>query len=727
MGNTNSKRRAARRKGRRTKPTMERRTRIQYLGDRYPFGDEEILRLYRCQTYLRSARHSRRSFLSDWAVYASTLPPSPNDDVMDYEVQSEDSIVRKYNSVDVRAERACAMGIVEGRILPSGFGRRLERSLFLLSPDVVDYKTESMMSSQFTPPSAAYYSSDDDSSGKGDCGCIFHPCRNASVSAHPPRRHDLLLAVMRQEETEQMSFQRLEKFMEGAAECGRRGALPALTALFKCCSRNSRGGYTSDMNFGRGGSHSWVEFSSANSGGNCDPRSKIMANALEVLDLGYSLALAGAFLQAVDDAHMTPNHSEDGSSVSENGSLSEKKSGSGGGFGSALAITRIDPDDYIPDEESTALEALSNSLLEHSANRLRCKLANPYSSPFGIPPSPVTSSSSSTSSSNKHKRGWNMFGGEDSTNEGMVTLDIFLEWAECHAPLLSAALSTFMHHVLFPDRPYPQSRTPFVYPNLRGWESALFEGPSSPLLFMFACMSPDLGGTWHRIYTSDSDGLSFNRLQLSLLGYGGPTLLIIKETGGGVFGAFTRSQWKESKDFYGTSDCFLYQLLPSTNVCKPSGTGTNFMYCNSEARSKGYDGQAHGIGFGGNIDEPRIFIPETLESCCASSQDMTFERGALLPPERGGGLRKYFDVETLEVWGVGGDEVVMEALGARHREREIVAAKIRKARKVDKAQFLEDFNSGILDSKAFKHKDHVRGRADCHIHENPKRGYVFEK
>jgi hypothetical protein len=209
-----------------------------------------------------------------------------------------------------------------------------------------------------------------------------------------------------------------------------------------------------------------------------------------------------------------------------------------------------------------------------------------------------------------------------------------------------------------------------------------------------------------RLYTSASDGLSFNRLQNSLLGYGGPTLLIIQSEDC-IFGAFTASSWKESKEFYGNTDCFLFQVLPTTRVYRPTGNDRNFMYCNSFARSRGYDQQAHGIGFGGTIDLPRLFIAESFDNCQAIAQDMTFEKGALLSKKVGG---PRFEIDNLEVWGVGGDEVVQEALGARRKQRDIRDAAIRKARKVDKAAFLDDFKSGIIESKAFAHRGQIQGR-----------------
>lgn len=301
------------------------------------------------------------------------------------------------------------------------------------------------------------------------------------------------------------------------------------------------------------------------------------------------------------------------------------------------------------------------------------------------------------------------------------------EFAECNVPVLSSALSFFMFQVFFPEKPYPPSRTAFYFPKLSE-DSTFFTEPASPLLFSFASLSSSLGGSWYRLYTSSHDGLSFNRLQNALLGYAGPTLLIIRATNGGIFGAFTASAWKESKDFYGSSDCFLYQLIPVTAVYRPSGSGTNFMYCNSEARSRGYDAQAHGIGFGGDVDKPRLFISETFENCSARTQDLTFEYGVLLPKTQDGAARTSFDIDSLEVWGVGGDEVVAEALGARFKQREITEANLRKARKVDKAAFLDDFRGGLIESKAFAYRDQIRGRADAVIDErNGKNAYQYER
>lgn len=83
---------------------------------------------------------------------------------------------------------------------------------------------------------------------------------------------------------------------------------------------------------------------------------------------------------------------------------------------------------------------------------------------------------------------------EEELNEGFVSKMDFLEWSEATSPLLSSILPTFMHCIFFPEKPYPPSRTPFIFPIIPS-ESAFFHDPASPMLFAFAGMSSSLGGS----------------------------------------------------------------------------------------------------------------------------------------------------------------------------------------------------------------------------------------
>jgi len=298
----------------------------------------------------------------------------------------------------------------------------------------------------------------------------------------------------------------------------------------------------------------------------------------------------------------------------------------------------------------------------------------------------------------------------DKLPDGFVSLERYLSWVEQKFPLFGASLSTFLHHILFPDDPFPASQTPLYFPVLRydlnNYSSSFFSNPSDAYLFSFACMSSSLTGDWHRLYTSENDGVSFNRVSKSICGYSGPTLFLINSTCGGCFGAFCSSPWKESKEFYGASDCFLFRLLPNVNIFRARGMTRNFIYFNSEARSKGYDGLAHGIGFGGDANQPRLFISETFEDCYASSSDLTYEEGDLLLPFH---KSNFFELESLEVWGVGGNNVVQQALKEREMQRDIIEARIKKTRKSEKLQFTSFLGeAGLLKNKDFKYKEELQ-------------------
>lgn len=627
---------------------------VKELGDKYPFGDDEILRIARCLTYLRHGTSASSkeiinySFLNDWAVFAPTLPPAdftPSDVNVPFVnlLKVDQNLIQNENTNEVdfkvkenRMRIRKMMLLIEAEILPPWFGRKLEETVFVL-----------LAPSQTT---LAYGHGHDHTATE-----------------------DLTV--------EDLAMQRLEKFLNGLAESSRRGSRKALAVIYNCC----------------------VESNSKNI-------NQKTASANDLLDLAYRLGLASLLLSG----RLNERGNDDDVSESDNGGENVLKESSANAMEECV---------FAPFYPTKIDQSLVQSLIEFASN---------YSS-HSAPPSDYLSMATGSLTLNEDK----VNGGNNDGDNKMVSLEAFTAWTESYAPALSATLETFIHYVFFSDKPFPPSRIEFMFPFLRGQQSAFLKSKSSPLLFSFAVMSPSLGGSWHRLYTSDEDGLSFNRLQNSLLGYGGPTLLIIKEVeGGGIFGAFTSTKWKETKDFYGNSDCFLFQLQPNVKVMRPRGRGgNNFMYCNSESRSRGYDGQAHGIGFGGTVDKPRLFIPESFDGCIASASDLTFEGGSLLPPLKPNkddftfGLtnRKYFDIESLEVWGVGGDELVASALEARSEQRDITAANIRKARKVDKAQFLDDFKSGLIESKAFQHRDEMRGRDDCHIDDEKPNIYVYEK
>lgn len=457
----------------------------------------------------------------------------------------------------------------------------------------------------------------------------------------------------------------LEDYVEGlSVACGRRGSRASLTKMFLLsCKDGSR-----------------------------------IANPVDVVCTAYCLTLAASYLK-----NMTTSK------------------------------TPMDWKSFLPQKSDEDTKAMVDSLMNYAEKR-RQDGGGGYAGNFDY--------SATAKGSNEES--------------GTVSLDEFLEWAESTVPIISSALPTFVHVALTYFTPnnkskqdddsrkrFPPGVTPLWIPSLTvetkesatSRASSSFVDPSTSLfdLFTLSCTSiPVASGRWHRLFSSEANGLSCNRLMHSILGYAGPTLILIRaKNGHGTFGAYTFTPWsQESGAFYGNSDCFLFRLGPDPlALYRPKGSGSattfgmdefgtknsneknesrNYQYFNPEARSKGYDELAHGIGFGGTPDQPRLYIDEILDGSCAKSNDLTFDNGPLLSgnPSSNGG----FEVEAIEAWGVGHSQQIEEALFARDVQRDDAAKRIRQAMKGAKGQFLEDMQAGLIGNKNFQHREQMRGR-----------------
>jgi len=262
-------------------------------------------------------------------------------------------------------------------------------------------------------------------------------------------------------------------------------------------------------------------------------------------------------------------------------------------------------------------------------------------------------------------------------------LPAFLAFVNECLPHLPRVLTSWMAPLCF-STAVPASFRPYRGPSLVDGPSDVASLRDTALLSLY---SEPLQGEWTRLYTTQSDGTSFNRVCHHVLGYAGATVVLVRDRGGAAFGMAATERWKESNSFYGSSGCFLFRLRPSFAILRPKlGGDDHFMYLNM----KGYR-LPHGLGMGGSTDGFRLFIPEAMEACAARQSDSTFEAGALASSGS-------FEIETLEVWGCGGDE----ALRAQAKHRSNRADLVRKARTVDKAQFANsDFDREMFLSKTF--------------------------
>ncbi|KAL3797513.1 hypothetical protein HJC23_009877 [Cyclotella cryptica] len=629
---------------------IKERTFIRSLGDRYPLGDSELRKWVWC--HQRLVEHSSPpNFPSDGSLLLSLAVWSVIYGDYNPYVKGRPESSSFYDNVSNARKLTEAMKIVEQHILPHELGARLIRQALSVSDTESTLRDKSHTNTPFNFPNPSMPREE----------VITWQNNNYSIRSS----------------TNEVNNYAREDFLEViSVSCGRRGSRAALKKMFMLC---------------------------------CIEGGGKVANASDVIYMAYCLTVAASYLKNV--ATNLNNQS---------------------------TVQELDWRCFVPQKNEKDMKAMVDSLI-NSAKRQRKDGRGGFTCNFDYSYSSSTASKSS---------------GADDT----VSLDEFLEWAETAVPMISSALPTFLHVLLSYFSPinalenrdeqqhrFPPGVTPIWIPSLTVETkdstsipaSSTLVDPSTSLfdLFALSCTSLSLAsGRWHRLFSSEANGLSCNRLMHSLLGYGGPTLILIRSKGdGGTFGAYTFTPWnQESGTFYGNSDCFLFRLGPDPfSVYRPKGSGSgisnsiddnrpkaasnnensetrNFQYFNPEARSKGYDGLSHGIGFGGTPELPRLFIDEVLDGCCAKAEDLTYDNGPLVSGNSTSNGN--FEVEAIEAWGVGSPQLIEEALLARDGQREDAAKRIRRAMKGAKGQFLEDFQSGLAGSKLFQHRNEISGR-----------------
>ena len=165
------------------------------------------------------------------------------------------------------------------------------------------------------------------------------------------------------------------------------------------------------------------------------------------------------------------------------------------------------------------------------------------------------------------------------------------------------------------------------------------------------------------------------------------------------------------------SSATLEASLGTGSPCHSSPEG-GFMYYRNGKNGKATDGAIHGIGVGGNSNQPRLHLTESLEGCRALPYDTMFEDGDILSPKTTKAPTTatcpdngqcdmqnateifplyFFDVVGIEVWGVGGQTWIEEALEARELVRGIAASHLRKRQTIkDKHVVYQDLKSGLM-------------------------------
>ena len=106
-------------------------------------------------------------------------------------------------------------------------------------------------------------------------------------------------------------------------------------------------------------------------------------------------------------------------------------------------------------------------------------------------------------------------------------------------------------------------------------------------LLAFELQEPESSRQWKLAYDSREHGASMAALMNSVENMG-PSLLLVEDTSGAVFGGYAADAWTPNGQFYGATghDSFVFSLQPQVAMYHSTGCSENFQWCceNSEVR-----------------------------------------------------------------------------------------------------------------------------------------------
>ncbi|CAG2199486.1 unnamed protein product [Mytilus edulis] len=151
-----------------------------------------------------------------------------------------------------------------------------------------------------------------------------------------------------------------------------------------------------------------------------------------------------------------------------------------------------------------------------------------------------------------------------------------------------------------------------------------------------------LTSEWRLLFCNSLNGDSFSQLVGHIVNKG-PSIIIVKDKDGYIFGGYSSQGWELGPKFYGSADCFLFTITPQYGVYTTTGYNDNFMYLN-----QGQETLPNGLGMGGQFNYFGFWIDHSFNHGHSKAGPRCTTYGS---PQ----LSKSadFTVEMVEVWAVG--------------------------------------------------------------------------
>lgn len=199
-------------------------------------------------------------------------------------------------------------------------------------------------------------------------------------------------------------------------------------------------------------------------------------------------------------------------------------------------------------------------------------------------------------------------------------------------------------HYCFPIRGSP-SVSPHLLPHCDPGvvRSAVFTALDFlSVMFINSALPHTLRSEWRLLYCCSLHGASFATMLKKIVNEG-PTVLVVKDREGHIFGGFAAESWMPNAQFYGSSHCFLFSLKPIMDVYYPTGYNSNFIYVNQNQQTL-----PNGLGMGGQWGYAGLWINDTFGSghSKAGPKCTTYNSPQLSSTAE-------FSFDVMEVWAVG--------------------------------------------------------------------------
>ncbi|XP_060892419.1 MTOR-associated protein MEAK7 [Labrus mixtus] len=164
-----------------------------------------------------------------------------------------------------------------------------------------------------------------------------------------------------------------------------------------------------------------------------------------------------------------------------------------------------------------------------------------------------------------------------------------------------------------------------------------------PTLMFLAPQLPDsYSAPWRLVFSTQLHGESFTRMVAGLMKRG-PTLLLLKDTKGHVFGGFASHAWEVKPQFQGDSRCFLFTVFPTLRVYTATGYNQHFMYLNQNQQT-----MPNGLGMGGQHGYFGLWLDSDFGRGHSRARPKCTTYGS---PQISG--EEDFTLDLMEVWAVG--------------------------------------------------------------------------